>query len=210
VLVGLGFGLSGCSRAVEEYCAARLPAGHEQVTAASVTYRVSQPYDAATLTGLREHPANETTMGLTSATSRAEVDVNLHGMSVPGGVCVRADIDVRLSYAPMNVYLARELVPGSCDYREILAHEMRHVGIFRDYIGGARQRVEATLRERLPAQRVYRFTSMDEAGKYFKDDQQNWIASAAQHELDGVARLQANIDTREEYLRLSRACAGNP
>lgn len=199
--------LAGCSRLVEDYCATRLAPDQHRISVVPVRYSLSQSLDSAALSSRSEHGPLETTMGLTTARSHSQIDVRLRGMKVPGGVCVRADVDVQLSYAPMTVYIARELEPGSCGYREVLAHEMRHVAVFRQYLDTSSTHLDAVLRARLPASQVFRFASMDDAARHFKEDQEGWLASTAEQTLDAVADEQKQIDTPAEYQRLSRACA---
>ena len=201
------FLLSGCERAVERYCALRLAPAHYNVTVDELTPRTQQRYSASELDHLDEHPSNETTLGLTSAKSRSEAHITLHAVGAPGGgVCVRPDVSLALGYAGLRVDLARELRPNTCTYNQVLAHEMRHVGVYRSFLGEARTTLEAALEERLPRSRVYRFSSMTEAGAYFEKLQDEWLSPASLEVLDGVAARQAEVDTPEEYQRLSGAC----
>jgi hypothetical protein len=197
---------AGCGRLAERYCELRLPAVASTVTAGSFNYTVSQPDDAAALSSRSEHDVHEITMGLTTAQSRSQVEFHLRGMTIPSGVCVRPEVRLDIDYAPVQVFLARELAPGSCEYREVLAHEMRHVAVFREHLAQARERLAILLRERLPAARVYRFASMNDASVYFKSAEQTVLAEAAQADLDAVSLDQLAIDTPEEYARLSAAC----
>lgn len=184
----------------------RLASGRFALVTEEPNPRIQQRYSATELSRLDQHPSNETTFGLTSARSQAAVHIELHGIGIPGGVCVRPDVQMRLGYSEMRVDLARELEPNTCLYNEILGHEMRHVGAYRTYLPEAKSRLAAALNERLPAPRVLRFASMQEAGKYFEDLQDNWLSPLAVSTLDGVKEAQSAIDTPEEYARLSNAC----
>jgi hypothetical protein len=62
---------------------------------------------------------------------------------------------VSLSYPPIVIYVGSEFEPGSCAYREILAHEMRHLKAYVDYLPKVESRVRETLGRRFAAKPVY-------------------------------------------------------
>ena len=195
---------SGCERALDHYCDLRLPMETPEVSAVPFTDQVSQRYDENQLTARAEHSARETTEGLTSARPNARVELNLRALRIPGGMCVRAQYRVILSYAPVTVDLARDLAPGSCKYREILAHELRHVGALRAHLLLAQAALRDALR-RGSLGRASRFQSMEEAASTFEEDQ-NLLLRQAQAALDAVSVDQVAIDTPEEYQRLAHVC----
>ncbi|MGA2550877.1 MAG: hypothetical protein ABSF50_12050 [Burkholderiaceae bacterium] len=209
-LAGLGvigvLTLAGCSRAVEGYCDWRLAAQHLDVTAASADPSVGQHYSARELDGLEGHAGAEITMGLTLAKPESAAAIELHGMRAPGGVCVRPNVHVRVGYGRIRVELANELPRDSCGYKEVLAHEMRHVAVYRSHLKRVEDEMGEALAKRLPEHKIYRFHSMEEAGHYFEDLQQDWLSPLSQELLASVTSEQAEIDSPEEYRRLSQAC----
>lgn len=202
---GMALG-SGCGRVVDHYCDLRLSETPSKVTVAPLTYRLLQRYDETQLTALAEHSPQETTEGLTTAKSNARVELAVHAMRVPGGVCVRPQFLVALSYAPVTVDLVREIPPGSCKYREILAHELRHVGALRAHLLVAKHEMDTTLTQRFSG-RVFRFESIAQATSRL-EDVQNELLAQSQAALDAVSADQNAIDTPEEYTRLSHVCEG--
>ena len=184
----------------------RLAPGSDSVIVLPLEFNVSQSLDSATLTAQREHNPRETTMGLTTARSHSRVDIHLRGMKLPGSMCVRADVTMEVGYAPVAVIVARDLDPGGCQYREVLAHEMRHVAVLRAHLEEARGRLAATLTTRLAPSAIYRFASMDQAAVHFTEGEQEQLAALARDELDSVAAEQQAIDTPDEYERLTHVC----
>jgi len=195
---------SGCGRVLDHYCDLRLSETPSRVTVAPLTYRLLQRYDETQLTALAEHSPQETTEGLTTAKSNARVELTVHAMRLPGGVCVRPEFAVALSYAPVTVDLVREIPPGSCKYREILAHELRHVGALRAHLLVAQHAMDAILMQRFRGG-VFRFESIERATSSLEEIQ-NELLRQSQTALDAVAADQNAIDTPEEYTRLSHVC----
>ncbi|MEO0391790.1 MAG: hypothetical protein AAF213_00930 [Pseudomonadota bacterium] len=126
-----------------------------------------------------------------------------------GDTCVWVQaVQVNLSLHSM-IYIARELQRGSCDYRELLAHEQQHVAIDREVVTKYRPELRAHLEREL--------INMGAVGPVPVD-----FARAAQTELiskvgalvdekvselhqERDARQQA-LDSPEEYARLNAAC----
>jgi hypothetical protein len=198
--------LAACGRPIDRYCDMRLKPGNLQVVPLEITPRIEQRYGVAALDRLSEHSASEITLGLTRAKSLAKVQIELHGLKVPGGVCVRPQVSMQVGYADVLVDLATELQPNTCPYNQVLGHEMRHVGVYRSFLATVQPEMVRLLNERLPAPRIYRFGSMAEAGEYFQNAQDQWMSPMAISALDEVASEQAEVDTPAEYQRLSNAC----
>lgn len=54
-------------------------------------------------------------------------------------------VDVILRYETPDVYVAKEYLPGSCNYKVILGHEMEHVKVAQNYLKRYVQRVRSVL-----------------------------------------------------------------
>lgn len=126
-----------------------------------------------------------------------------------GQACISVEkIDITLSYKPV-VHMAREFPAGSCRFNTTWEHELRHVNT--DVI---------TLRERGPLLQQAAYKSALQIGAVGPVSLENLalqqkhivtqVGAAIEAAFQDIDRLRMHrqqlIDTREEYLRLSRAC----
>jgi hypothetical protein len=152
--------------------------------------------------------ANSFVLGLTKTESR--IAIGLDGAMVQdpstGYECVAPQITVRLSYAPIVVYVGREFPPGSCGYDEILRHELRHVEAYMEHLPRVETLVRAALAQRFDGQPMYARSGSARAALKHEIDT-GWLPYI-KGEMGKVETQQAAIDTPAEYARLSRACNG--
>jgi hypothetical protein len=171
-------------------------------------YRVDNSLSYRGLTRLKPEGAGSFVLGLTRAESRVVISVEGAIFSEPetGEECFLPQIGVSLSYLPIVVYVGSEFAPGSCAYREILAHEMRHLKSYIDYLPKVENKVRDAIGRRFDARPIYA--------------QHGQSLPRVQAELDGrwmpfikremakARALQAGIDSAVEYARLSKVCQG--
>jgi hypothetical protein len=152
--------------------------------------------------------AGDAMMGMTASNTRAEVFIDGAALtdSHSGRECVAPRITVELSYQPLDVYVARELHPASCSYREVYAHEMQHVRIYRDSLPAIEQRVRDELVGRYGAQPVY--APSNKALAMLHEEVEAWLRPLLKAELAKVELLQRALDSRDETERLSHLCQG--
>ena len=117
-------------------------------------------------------------------------------------------VTVTIKLAP-TIYIAREVPPDSCLYREVLAHETHHVNVDHEVAQG----FQTTIQDEL-AQYV---TQVGVAGPYAAA-QKNAIQTKLNQQLNALVRSwsvriqnerllqQAKVDTLAEYERIARAC----
>ncbi|MBI1214489.1 MAG: hypothetical protein GC185_01560 [Alphaproteobacteria bacterium] len=122
------------------------------------------------------------------------------------------ELDLDVVFSPV-VYIASEFRPGSCRYTDTMRHERRHVDT-----------TIITLKEYLPqlAEVARQATAANAVTGPFnsesiKDAQQQVssnIRAMLAAELDTVDKVhfqrQQAIDTRQEYMRATRACPNEP
>ena len=147
-------------------------------------------------------------LGLTRTESRVAIQVDGTLLASPDGraECVMPRIAVSLYYQPIVVYVGREFEPESCAYREILAHEMRHLKSYLDYLPAVEQRVRARLGGRFAGKPLYARTGASRMLLQREIDR-NWMPYI-KGEMGRVEKLQAAIDSPQEYARLSKVCQG--
>jgi hypothetical protein len=171
-------------------------------------YRVDNSQSTLSLTRLKHERAGSYVLGLTRAESRVAISLEGAIVSEPdtGEECLLPQIAVSLSYLPIVVYVGREFAPGSCAYREILAHEMRHLKAYADFLPKVESRVRETLGRRFDMRPVYARRGQSLARVQAELDGR-WMPFV-KREMGKARALQAGIDSPGEYARLSKVCQG--
>ena len=151
------------------------------------------------------------TGGLTRGTTGANFKIRFQTLTDrnTGEMCIwPSNIDLAISYSA-EIFIASENKNGTCQYKAIVGHEQRHVATdvitIRQYMPALKTSFEAAAAQ-LPRGPVRNQTEA-------KLRQQNIEAAItatlqsqmAQMEKTRIGRQQA-IDTREEYMRLSKVC----
>jgi hypothetical protein len=171
-------------------------------------YRVDNSLSWRTLTRMKPEPAGGYVLGLTRAESRVAISVEGAIVASPDTAeeCLLPQLAVRLSYPTIVMYVGSEFAPGSCAYREILTHEMRHLKAYVDYLPKVESRVRATLGRRFDAHPVYARRGQSLSRVQAELDGR-WMPFIKQ-EMGKAKALQAGIDSSGEYARLSKVCQG--
>ncbi|WP_417514342.1 hypothetical protein [Minwuia sp.] len=66
----------------------------------------------------------------------------------PGGPCYYLeDLDIWITVQELRIHIASELPPGSCLYRVTLAHERKHIDIYRESVGQLRDEFRAAIHD---------------------------------------------------------------
>jgi hypothetical protein len=151
---------------------------------------------------------NSYVLGLTKTESRVAIASDGAMLSDPltGYECVAPQVTVKLSYAPVLIYVGSEFPPGSCGYHEILAHEFRHMKAYMDHLPRVEQTVRAALARRYGGKPLYApgGTAREALAREIDTGWLPYIKA----EMARVETVQATIDSPAEYMRLSRACNG--
>lgn len=147
-------------------------------------------------------------LSIADITESHNVEVRVTSLS-DGSYCgVVSGVTIRFGFTGRRVLVARELPEGSCAFGEVAAHEARHVAVDDD----AAREYRAVLEDRLtrearsaPAVRLRDPRSVVEA-------QRGRVGQAIRRALDDFNRIrdrrQAEVDTAEEYRRVSGSCGG--
>jgi hypothetical protein len=132
---------------------------------------------------------------------------------VTANTCLSAEkIDISVDYKP-KIHIASEYKPGSCRYTEISRHEMQHVNTdilaFEEFLPKMRIAAAAAVQKMGVIGPLRDYEIMAGRGKMLEV-----VGKTLQAEADRlrsvVRERQLKIDTRQEYLRLSAACQGEP
>lgn len=150
--------------------------------------------------------AGQKMLGMTALQSRTEVQIDAPALADGGLECVAPRVTVDLQFPPIEVFIAREFNPASCSYREILAHEMRHVQLYREQLPKVADAVRAALETHFAQRPLY--AAAGQGIERLQDEVDNWLRPLIQAELARIELSQQAMDTREESARLSLACQG--
>ncbi len=127
----------------------------------------------------------------------------------PGKYCVGIiAVRVTIEYAP-RIMIANEWQQGTCRYKVILDHEMRHVNTdiiaFNEFLPKIRLELEESVRK-LQQMGPMPFTSVEKAKGLLVDAvRDKLVAEVDEFQKVRFARQQM-IDTRQQYLMESRLC----
>jgi hypothetical protein len=116
-------------------------------------------------------------------------------------------VEATIGYGQIRVYVARDYRPGSCPDNVIVAHENRHVAVFREtlarYAPNLRQTIEGTARRQGPLV-VGRGA---DAEAIFLDRLQQAIAPLLNRMIREMDRANAAIDSPTSYAGEQARCA---
>ncbi|MGB9109782.1 MAG: hypothetical protein WCC39_13950, partial [Telluria sp.] len=160
------------------------------------------------LTRMKREDPGAYVLGLTRAESRVAISVEGALVASPDTPeeCLLPRIAVSLSYPPIVIYVGREFAPGSCAYREILAHEMRHLNAYRDFLPKVERTVGATLGRRFDDRPVY--AARGQSLRQVQAELDGRWMPFIKREMAQAKGLQSAIDSPAEYARLSKVCRG--
>jgi hypothetical protein len=149
-------------------------------------------------------------MGLTAAQAetRYKVEARISRLS-DGTVCAAlTDLTLQLRHAMTTVYIARELPAGSCIEREVKLHENRHVAVNNAILSEYQSRISGELRRSLRSIGALRINNPDMGIEAISQRVKPYIDAAVKNMNDERLRRQAQVDTPQEYERVSRSCNG--
>lgn len=172
-------------------------------------YTVDNSRSYRSLTSMKGNaPANAYVLGLTRTESRMSISSGGPMLSDPlsGYECIAPKIEVELYYTPIIIYVGSEFAPGTCAYQEILAHEMRHLKTYLDYLPKVESVVRKALSNRFDNKPLY--ARRGQAASLLQREIDTGWMPWMKREMVRVETQQAQIDTPQEYMRLSRVCKG--
>jgi hypothetical protein len=167
----------------------------------------SRPFRSLT-TFKGKAPAGSYVLGLTRTESRVSIGLGGPMLVDPksGYECIAPKITVSLYYVPIIIYIGSEFPRGSCAYKEILAHEMRHLNTYLDHLPKVETVVRAAMSKRFNDKPLY--APGGQAQRLLKQEIDTSWMPFIKSEMLKVEKEQARIDTPGEYARLSKVCKG--
>jgi hypothetical protein len=193
-------------RGFEARCEA-LPPAHVDVAGAlgPVTERYDVAY-AELSARQRQESASHRTIGLTEVELHHASTIEFTGIEDGRGrACMRGVVRVEIAARPITVYVASEYRDDPCRKPEILAHEYRHVEVYRRYIEESAPALAAALRARIgdaPHYGTGRESVQEALDEAIKAELRRLMADGERE----LARRNAEVDSPGEYASLVRGC----
>jgi len=190
----------------------------EQLPAPSVVIKhledgvaLNNHYGYKTLTNLGAklgRPGHQV-LGLTRG--NAVVRFSLNSLSIVDRAgrweCFSPQLTLTYGFSPITVFVANEFPEGSCAYKEIYAHELRHVKAYQAHMVGIEKVLQETLNYRFATGGPWRGPVGQNRALLLQELNERW-AHYVEREIARVDVAQALIDTPEEYARVVNSCNG--
>jgi hypothetical protein len=147
------------------------------------------------------------TLGLTSSQLGFSLTGRTTANPVSGGYCVYVEsVNAEFAYREMDVYIASEFRPNTCEYKVIMDHENQHVAInrnaLREYAPLIRQELERQLSLLQP-----RFTANAQISSDRKMQDLHEKLDPLMDEMERVmSRQNSALDTDSNYTAISEMC----
>ena len=140
-------------------------------------------------------------VGLTSTVLSDKIVVGVEAVPAGGGkYCgYLKSIEYRLGYDKITVYVAREFRGNRCKFDTVMAHENRHVAIFRGSLDDYAPEFETLLNRIATTSRPKVVRSENEAARRFLKDFQRLIQPLFRKMTRARDRANAAIDTPQNY-----------
>jgi hypothetical protein len=148
-------------------------------------------------------------LGLTRGSASVRLAVSSPSVVSADGrwECASPQLTLTYGFAPLTVYVAREFPPGSCAYREIHEHEMRHVRAYQAHLKAIEKTLADALQARFAGTGPWRGPRGETNARLQAELQERWVPFV-KREINKVDAAQALIDTPEEYARVAASCGG--
>ncbi|MDQ5942080.1 MAG: hypothetical protein QG572_893 [Pseudomonadota bacterium] len=148
-------------------------------------------------------------LGLTRGTAIAqfETSIPLYIDRTGRWECASPQIIVSYGFNPMTISIAREFPEGSCAYKEIHQHELRHVSTYLTHLASIEKDLAETLAQRFNTEKPWRGPAGQTQTQLQRELKERWLPYI-QREINRGDEAQERIDTAEEYARVANACNG--
>jgi hypothetical protein len=149
-------------------------------------------------------------LGLTEVKTRLNSKIESEVWQLPDGTFCAAlrTLYVDMVFDNTTVYVATNLPRSSCIYREVLTHEYKHVEVDRQLLASWRAPLTQEVENLMRGIGMIRAHSQEEISRILKAKLEPGLNRSFQQLVDARDAAQAQIDTRQEYERVSTSCNG--
>jgi hypothetical protein len=187
---------------------AKLPSAQFEISTTPVTFERDDTQSIAVLTAKSGSKlALHRVSGLTTAFFGQSTDIDLQIVDDRRNprACGSPRVRVELSMQPMTVFVASELTDTPCQHDVTLSHEMKHVEVFRAVLEEAARELERELPEAIGAE-LRRAKTASEMQQRLVVAIRDYLAQFMAERQRLLDARQAEVDSPEEYARVSTAC----
>ena len=180
------------------------PQYNDSLTLQDIRVMSGQP--DSTYAGLHNLP-----VGLTSSNLRLDssFEVTIRTNSQDPMACAQiSNFTLHFGFDDTTVYLANELPLHSCSYETVLEHESRHVATDQYILATYLPQLPALLTNAIRQTGVIRAASPAAAEEHLNNVMQNVLRDLGAYIASVREKMQQQIDSPEEYKRISRSCNG--
>jgi hypothetical protein len=152
-------------------------------------------------------PEGNVVLGITIRSDQLNMRVGTRTMALPDGrQCVWATtVEAWIGNPELDVYVAANYVPGTCEHSVVLQHENQHVAIDRGVVRAYGPRIGAALRDI-----VRRSFPMVTTDPKLTDRLPDWLMQSLRPLIDAMdadlERRNGALDTPENYRRTAALC----
>lgn len=189
----------------------KLPANTVEITLADSGIKTNYTFSFVALKGMTDRYADQSmeVLGLTvgNATVHTEIRSNVQQDMVRQQECSTHQISIKLGFEPLTIYVGKEFVLGSCGFKEIYTHEMRHAEIYQAFARKAVAEVSEPIQKRFNALGPLRGSIGSTQERVTNELNERWMPYI-KRVLNKAEAQQRGVDTRQEYERVASSCNG--
>lgn len=170
---------------------------------------ISNRLSKAQLSGALSHGRRRQILGVMQGDVDLRWFIDYKIKELRDGICFWvATADIELSYRQLDVYVAREYEPGSCEYEAVLDHEKEHVQVARSIMSPYAQQIQASLTTlSIPTPDLPSVAgSPEEARAHVNEVFRRQLMPVRERMYQVLRARQAEVDTSENYGRTFRQC----
>jgi hypothetical protein len=152
--------------------------------------------------------SHERALGITYAETTYGAEARSRATTARGGgYCVYlTNLDIQFGFKGMDVYVASEFLPGTCEYKSVLDHENQHVALhkaaLRDFAPRFRAEVEKVLRAQAPVYTRNAEAGMDQALAAVDKGMSGLLAQFQKL----MVERNAPLDSTSNYAAIGKLC----
>jgi hypothetical protein len=208
VLLLSGFSSSAMAASLD---CSKLPPNSVEIVLAESGIKQNYAYSFLALKGMTERYGDQTmeVLGLTvgNAVVRTEIQSSILQDAARQLECSTHQVNIKIGFEPLTVYVGKEFPQGSCGFKEIYAHEMRHAEIYREFARKAVAEASEPIRNRITSLGPLRGAVGSTQERIATELNERWVPYVKRL-LNRAEAQQRGVDTREEYDRVASSCEG--
>jgi len=166
-------------------------------------------YDARSINAIHNAKGGGTILGLAGGPLEIETRGQFSIRTLNGKACVQIkNIEVMLWTKPA-IIIASNFKKGTCEYREVFAHEQRHIRTTRKFVREYAPKLRSEVKEIIRTSRHHIIARQDRIEDAQEELQKPILGRISQFQnkiMPVLQSRQAAIDTPEEYKKVSDKC----